>query len=92
MSDINFNYSLLKWENPDIEGGRRLKDNKKKPKITIITAVLNSDKYLEECFESIYNQNFKDFEHIVVDGGSTDKSIEIIKTSRGGKITWHGPR
>jgi len=83
MTDIEFNYSLYKWESPDIEGGRRLRDNitnnKKKPKITIITAVLNSDKYLEECFDSIYNQTFKDFEHIVVDGGSTDNSIEIIK-------------
>jgi len=41
--------------------------------------VYNTEKYLEECIESILNQTFADFEFIISDDGSTDKSKEIIK-------------
>ncbi len=66
------------------EGGKRLKntsDNNKdsKPLISIITVVLNGEKFIEETFESVFNQSFQDFEYIVIDGGSTDKTIDIIK-------------
>ena len=47
--------------------------------ISIVTPTFNSEKYLEECIESIRNQKFKDYEHIIVDGGSSDKTLEIIK-------------
>ena len=50
-----------------------------KPLITIITATFNSEKYLEECFLSLHNQKFSDYEHIIIDGNSTDKTIDIIK-------------
>ena len=50
-----------------------------KPLITLITAVLNNEKYLEECINSLYNQNYDNYEHIIIDGGSSDKTIEIIK-------------
>lgn len=46
---------------------------------SIITVVLNSKKDLEETIESLRNQNFRDFEYIVIDGGSTDGTLEIIK-------------
>lgn len=45
--------------------------------ISIIVPVYNVEKYLERCIDSILNQNFKDFELILVDDGSTDKSGEI---------------
>ena len=48
------------------------------PLISIITAVKNGEKHLEECFESLQNQSYKNFEHIVIDGGSTDRTLEII--------------
>ncbi len=48
------------------------------PKFTIITVVLNSKKYLEQTIKSICSQNFQDFELIVIDGGSTDGTQDII--------------
>lgn len=47
------------------------------PKISIIVPVYNMDLYLEECLDSIEAQTFKDWECIVVDDGSTDRSPEI---------------
>ena len=48
-------------------------------KITIVTPMFNSAKYIERCILSIKNQTYKNYEHIVVDGGSTDGSLEIVK-------------
>jgi len=48
-------------------------------KVTIITVTYNSSKYLEDCINSVVKQNYPDIEHIVVDGGSTDGTIDIIK-------------
>ena len=45
--------------------------------ISIIVPVYNVDQYLENCIESILNQTFKDYELILIDDGSTDKSGEI---------------
>lgn len=47
------------------------------PEISIIIAVYNTEKYLKQCVDSILNQTFKNFELILVDDGSTDKSPEI---------------
>jgi glycosyltransferase involved in cell wall biosynthesis len=48
-------------------------------KISIIISVLNAHKTLKACLESIINQNFTDWELIIIDGGSTDPTLEIIK-------------
>jgi len=62
------------------EGGKRTKGIlKKRPLFSIITVVYNGDKFLEKTITSVINQSCKDFEYIVIDGGSTDKSLEIIK-------------
>ena len=55
------------------------KSIKNKPLISIITAVYNSDKHLEECLNSLHQQNQINYEHIIIDGGSSDKSLDIIK-------------
>lgn len=47
-------------------------------KVSIIVPVYNSYKYLNKCLDSIINQTFKDIEIIIVNDGSTDKSINII--------------
>lgn len=49
------------------------------PLVSIITVTLNSDKFLKETFESIRNQKKKDYELIIIDGASSDNTIEIIK-------------
>ncbi|MEN8154848.1 MAG: glycosyltransferase family 2 protein [Acidobacteriota bacterium] len=48
-------------------------------KISIITVVYNNKKYLEDSIRSVKGQSHSDVEYIVVDGGSTDGSLEIIK-------------
>ena len=50
-----------------------------KPKVSFIASVYNKEKYLDSFISSIQNQNLKDFELIIVDDCSTDKSINIIK-------------
>jgi len=74
--------TINRIDNSKLEGGYRLKKQKKKidlPLITIITATYNSEKYLEESILSLHNQKFSNYEHIIIDGGSTDKTIDIIK-------------
>ena len=51
---------------------------KKKIKITIITVTKNSEKYLEENILSVFNQTYKNYEHIIIDGNSTDQTKNII--------------
>jgi glycosyltransferase involved in cell wall biosynthesis len=51
----------------------------KYPKISIITPVYNSIEYLEETINSVLSQNYPNLEYIIIDGGSTDGSVELIK-------------
>jgi len=51
----------------------------KKPKLTVLMPVYNAEKYLNEAIESILNQTFSDFEFLIINDGSTDNSINIIK-------------
>ena len=50
-----------------------------KKKISIITVTKNSEKYLEKNILSVNNQSYKNYEHIIIDGKSTDKTLKIIK-------------
>ncbi len=47
--------------------------------ISVIITCYNQEKYIAECLDSVLAQSFKDFEAIVVDDGSVDNSLEIIK-------------
>lgn len=48
------------------------------PKFSIIIPVYNTEKYLKKCLDSVFNQEYKDFEVIIINDGSTDKSENII--------------
>ncbi len=48
-------------------------------KVSIITVTFNSAKYLEGCIRSVIEQDYKNIEHIVIDGKSSDGTIAIIK-------------
>jgi glycosyltransferase involved in cell wall biosynthesis len=53
--------------------------HKKNPKITVITTCYNHAQYIEATIKSVLNQGYPNLEYIVIDGGSTDGSIEIIQ-------------
>ena len=48
-------------------------------KISIITIALNAERYLEQTIASVVNQTYSNREYIIVDGGSTDGTLDIIK-------------
>ena len=48
-------------------------------KISIITPVFNGEKTIEKTIQSVLNQNYSNYEYIIIDPASTDKTIQIIK-------------
>lgn len=58
------------------------------PKISIITINYNDSKGLEKTINSIVNQTFQDFEYIIIDGGSSDESLDVIKRHEDGIHYW----
>ena len=71
-------------KNRQCEGGLRLQGyykcaDLKHPLITVITVVFNAENYLEKTIQSIIEHNYPYIEFIVLDGGSTDSTLDIIK-------------
>lgn len=56
-------------------------------KVSVIVPVYNGEKYIREAIDSILNQSYKDFEVIVIDDGSKDNTLSIVK-EYDGKIRW----
>ena len=66
------------------KGGLRTKGYLKKsyegkPLISIITVVFNGEQHLEETIQSVINQTYENVEYIIIDGGSSDGTLDIIK-------------
>jgi len=61
---------------------------KNKFKISIITVTKNSEKFLQETIDSLSKQTHQNFEHIIVDGASTDKTLDIIKKNSHNITKW----
>lgn len=64
-------------------------DENKKPMISVIMPVYNAEKYLREAIESILSQTFSDFEFLILNDGSTDNSIDIIRSYSDSRILIH---
>lgn len=58
----------------------------KKPEVTVFMPVYNAERYLREAIDSILNQTFTDFELLIVNDGSTDKSVEIVESYKDERI------
>lgn len=48
-------------------------------KVSIITVILNGESTIKKCIDSVLNQSYASIEHIIVDGGSKDGTLEILK-------------
>ena len=57
-------------------------------KVSIVTVVLNGEKTIGACIQSIAQQTYEDREHIIIDGGSTDRTIDIIKQYQNDIAYW----
>lgn len=57
------------------------------PRISIVTPSFNQGRFLAETMDSVLGQGYPDLEYVVVDGGSTDESVEVIK-ARQDRLAW----
>lgn len=58
------------------------------PLISIITIVYNGEKFIEKCIQSVLAQSYTNIEYIIIDGGSTDHTVDIIKRYADSVTTW----
>lgn len=61
-------------------------NKKTSPLVSVVMSVYNGEKYLREAIDSILNQTFTDFEFIIINDGSTDDTLKIIKSYKDPRI------
>jgi len=66
--------------------------NSDKPRVSVITVVYNGAQHLEECIIAVERQTYPHIDHIIVDGGSTDGSVDIIRRHESHLARWVSER
>lgn len=56
------------------------------PLVSIVTPSLNQVRHVEDCLVSVAAQDYANIEHVVVDGGSTDGTLDVIRRHEGGRV------
>lgn len=62
------------------------------PRISVVTIVRNGEQFVAQAIESVLKQRYADIEYIVIDGGSTDRTVDIIKSHESGISRWISER
>jgi glycosyltransferase involved in cell wall biosynthesis len=80
----NSEETLLQTAAVPLLGGKRLRGVPAErgtdlPLVTVITAVLNMRQYVAGCLESVLQQDYPNIEHIVIDGGSSDGTVDVLR-------------
>jgi glycosyltransferase involved in cell wall biosynthesis len=69
---------------PDDQPGRR-------PLVSVITPSFNQGHYIAETIESVLSQDYRDIEYLVIDGGSTDSTLDVLR-GYGDRVAWTSER
>lgn len=76
------------WTEESLQLPDTMSDGKPWPKISIVTPNYNYGRFLEETIRSVLLQGYPNLEYIIIDGGSNDNSVEIIKKYEGWLSFW----
>jgi len=58
------------------------------PRVTVVTPSLDQGAFIAECIASVTSQDYDALEHVVVDGGSTDGTLDVLRAHEGDRLRW----
>lgn len=89
-------YSIKVAESEPLSGGYRTRgqvpNRNDIPLVSIITVTFNAEKTLPQTLESVRAQTYKNIEHIIVDGGSTDSTLSLIQANEANIAYWRSEK